>query len=190
MYRNQIRLSVDDLPTEWYNIVPDLPWTLPPPKEPQGGPSRMEFLSKTMIGECLKQESSDQRWIPIPEEVRELFVQAGRPRPLYRAKRLERYLKLKTTRIYYKREDLSPTGSHKTNTELAQAYFAAREGKDTLVTETGAGQWGTALSYAARLMGLDCVVFWVHNYLVKKYVYLDLFVRISFSSPLNYSIFI
>lgn len=87
----------------------------------------------------------------------------GRPRPLHRAKRLERYLGLKKTRIYYKREDLSPTGSHKTNTAIAQAYFAAQEGKDILVTETGAGQWGTALSYAARLMDLDCVVFWVRS---------------------------
>ena len=116
-----------------------------------------------MIGECLKQESSDQRWIPIPEEVRDLYIQAGRPRPLYRARRLEKSLGLKNTRIYYKREDLSPTGSHKTNTALAQAYFAAKEGKDTLVTETGAGQWGTALSYAARLLDRECVVFWVRS---------------------------
>ena len=186
MYKNQIRLSVDDLPTEWYNILPDLPEPLPPPKEPEEGPSRMEFLSKTMIGECLKQEFSDQRWIPIPEEVRELFVQAGRPRPLYRAKRLERYLKLKTTRIYYKREDLSPTGSHKTNTALAQAYFAAREGKDTLVTETGAGQWGTALSYAARLMGLNCVVFWVrsvYDWKVDRRTFMKLFGASVYASP-------
>ena len=186
MYKNQIRLSVDDLPTEWYNILPDLPEPLPPPKEPEEGPSRMEFLSKTMIGECLKQESSDQRWIPIPEEVRELFVQAGRPRPLYRAKRLEKYLKLKTTRIYYKREDLSPTGSHKTNTALAQAYFAARERKDTLVTETGAGQWGTALSYAARLMGLNCVVFWVrsvYDWKVDRRTFMKLFGASVYASP-------
>jgi len=116
-----------------------------------------------MIEECLKQETSDQRWIPIPEEVKELYIQAGRPRPLCRARRLEKSLRLKSTRIYYKREDLSPTGSHKTNTALAQAYFAAKEGKDTLVTETGAGQWGTALSYAARLLDLECVVFWVRS---------------------------
>jgi tryptophan synthase beta chain len=82
---------------------------------------------------------------------------------LYRALKLEQHLKLKKTRIYYKREDLSPTGSHKTNTALAQAFFAAKEGKKTLVTETGAGQWGTALSHAARLMGLDCTVFWVRS---------------------------
>jgi len=186
MYRNQIQLSVDDLPTKWYNILPDLPKPLPPPKEPEEGPSRMEFLSKTMIGECLKQESSDQHWITIPEEVRELFVQAGRPRPLYRANRLESYLKLKKTRIYYKREDLSPTGSHKTNTASAQAYFAAKEGKDTLVTETGAGQWGTALSYAARLMGLDCVVFWVrsvYDWKVDRRTFMKLFGASVYASP-------
>ncbi|MGD8506932.1 MAG: TrpB-like pyridoxal phosphate-dependent enzyme [Candidatus Bathyarchaeota archaeon] len=160
---NQISLPTDDLPIKWYNILPDLPAPFPPPKEPEEGPSRFEFLGRTMVKECLSQEASKQRWIPIPEEIRELYIQAGRPRPLYRARRLERYLKLKKTRLYYKREDLSPTGSHKTNTALAQAYLAAKEGKKVLVTETGAGQWGTALSYAARLAGLDCVVFWVRS---------------------------
>ncbi len=116
-----------------------------------------------MTKECLSQESSTRRRIPIPEEIRGLYVQAGRPRPLYRARGLEKYLKLKRTKLYYKREDLSPTGSHKTNTALAQAYFAMQEGKEMLVTETGAGQWGTALSHAARLVGLDCVVFWVRS---------------------------
>jgi tryptophan synthase beta chain len=163
MKPNQITLPVDELPKEWYNIQPDLPTPLPPSKEPETGPSRNEFLGKTMIHECLGQEGSTQRWIPIPNEVRELYIQVGRPRPLYRALKLEQHLKLKKTRIYYKREDLSPTGSHKTNTALAQAYFAAKEGKKALVTETGAGQWGTALSHAARLMGLDCTVFWVRS---------------------------
>ena len=158
---NQISLPVDALPKKWYNIAPDLPEPLPPPKEPESGPSRMEFLGKTMVHECLGQEASTDRWIPIPEEIRELYIQAGRPRPLYRARKLEKHLRLKKVRLYYKREDLSPTGSHKVNTALAQAYFAAKEGNTVLVTETGAGQWGSALSYAARLMGLDCVVFWV-----------------------------
>ncbi|HDI07723.1 MAG TPA: TrpB-like pyridoxal phosphate-dependent enzyme [Candidatus Bathyarchaeota archaeon] len=160
---NQISLPPDELPKKWYNIIPDLPEPLPPPKEPPEGPSRMEFLARTMIKECLRQESSTERWIPIPEEIRELYIQAGRPRPLYRALRLEKALGLKKVRLYYKREDLSPTGSHKTNTALAQAYYAAKEGKTTLATETGAGQWGTALSYAARLMDLECVVFWVRS---------------------------
>jgi tryptophan synthase beta chain len=158
---NQISLPVDDLPKKWYNITPDLPEPLPPPKEPETGPSRMEFLKRTMINECLKQESSGNRWIPIPEELEELYIQAGRPRPLYKARRLEKHLGLKKVRLYYKREDLSPTGSHKVNTALAQAFFATKEGKKILVTETGAGQWGSALSYAGRLMDLDCRVFWV-----------------------------
>ncbi len=158
---NQISLPLDELPKKWYNVAADLSEPLPPPKEPENGPSRMEFLGRTMVGECLRQEKSKERWISIPEEVRELYIQAGRPRPLYRARRLERQLGLKKIRLYYKREDLSPTGSHKVNTALAQAYYAAKEGKTSLVTETGAGQWGSALSYAARLMGLKCVVFWV-----------------------------
>jgi len=161
MDKNQIALPVDELPTKWYSIISDLPEPLPPPKEPEIGPSRMEFLGRTMTHECLRQEMSTERWIPIPEEIRELYMQAGRPRPLYRARRLEKHLGLKKVRLYYKREDLSPTGSHKVNTALAQAYYAAKEGKTALITETGAGQWGSALSYAATVMGLDCVVFWV-----------------------------
>ncbi len=148
----------------------------------------MEFLSKTMIEECLKQESSEKRWIPIPEGIRDLYIQAGRPRPLYRARRLERYLGLKETRIYYKREDLSPTGSHKTNTALAQAYFAAKEGRETLITETGAGQWGTALSYAAQLMGLQCVVFWVrsvYDWKTDRRTFMKLFGATVHASPSN-----
>jgi len=159
--KNQITLPVEELPTKWYNIAPDLLEPLPPPKEPETGPSRLEFLGKTMVHECLRQEMTTERWIPIPEEIRELYMQAGRPRPLYRARRLENHLGLKKVRLYYKREDLSPTGSHKVNTALAQAYYAAKEGKTILVTETGAGQWGSALAYAATVMGLDCVVFWV-----------------------------
>ena len=161
MNQAQIALPVDELPTKWYNILPDLPEAIPPPKDPQEGASRLAELGKRLLSECLKQESSESRWIDIPEGIRELYLQAGRPRPLYRAYRLEKKLGLKKVRIYYKREDLSPTGSHKVNTALAQAYYAAKEGKSVLVTETGAGQWGTALAYAASLMGLSTVVFWV-----------------------------
>jgi len=158
----KIQLPVKDLPKSWYNILPDLPQPLPPPKEPETGPSRLEFLSKVIVKECLKQEASDQRWIPIPEELRELYIQAGRPRPLRRAKRLEKVLKT-PAHLYWKREDLSPTGSHKVNTALAQLYYAVQESVKGVVTETGAGQWGTALSYGASLMELTCVVFWVRN---------------------------
>jgi len=158
----KIDLPVDELPKDWYNILPDLPQPLPPPKEPETGPSRLEFLSKVMVEKCLQQESSDQRWVPIPEELRELYIQAGRPRPLRRARKLEKFLKT-PAHLYWKREDLSPTGSHKVNTALAQLFYASKEGRKGVCTETGAGQWGTALSYASCLMGLKCVVFWVRN---------------------------
>lgn len=112
MQANQFSLPVDELPREWYNIQADLPEPLPMPREPDDGVSRMDFLNRTMIHDCLKQEFSTERWTPIPEEVLDLYVQVGRPRPLYRALKLERHLQLSRTRIYYKREDLSPTGSH------------------------------------------------------------------------------
>jgi tryptophan synthase beta chain len=163
MKPDQIALPIDEFPTKWYNIMPDLPEPLPPPKEPETGPSRMDYLGRTMIKECLGQEMSSQSWIPIPEEIRELYIHMGRPRPLYRAKRLEKSLGLKKVKLFYKREDLSPTGSHKTNTAIAQAYYAMKEGKTALSTETGAGQWGTALAYAAKLLNLECIVFWVRS---------------------------
>ena len=159
---DQIILDPDELPTSWYNIAADLPGQLPPPKDPEEGPSRLEFLSKVLLKHCLQQETSTERWITIPDPVQNLYRQAGRPRPLYRARRLERYLNT-PARLYYKREDLSPTGSHKVNTALAQAYYAAEEGCAGVSTETGAGQWGTALAYAASLQGLKCVIFWVRS---------------------------
>jgi len=183
---NQISLPVEALPKNWYNIAPDLPDPLPPPKEPGDGASRMEFLGRTMVNECLKQEASKNRWIPIPEEIRDLYIQAGRPSPLCRALRLEKHLGLTNVRLYYKREDLSPTGSHKVNTALPQAYFAAKEGKTTVVTETGAGQWGSALSYAARLMDLDCVVFWVravYNWKTDRKTFMNLLGATVHASP-------
>src|SRR6266571_2657634 len=157
---DQIILDPDELPTSWYNIAADLPGEFPRPKDPDKGPSRLEFLSKVLLRHCLEQETSTERWITIPDPVQNLYRQAGRPRPLYRARRLERYLST-PARLYYKREDLSPTGSHKVNTALAQAYYAAEEGRTGVSTETGAGQWGTALAYAASLQGLKCVIFWV-----------------------------
>lgn len=160
---NRFDLPSDEVPKYWYNILPDLPEPLPPPKNPDNDPSRLEFMKSVMIKECVMQDSLSERWVPIPNELRELYIQAGRPRPLYRALRLERKLGLKNVRIYYKREDTSPTGSHKVNTALAQAYYASKQGLKTLVTETGAGQWGTALSYACRLNDLDSVVFWVRS---------------------------
>jgi tryptophan synthase beta chain len=155
-----IILKAEDLPTKWYNIVPDLPESLPPPKDPPEGYSRVKDLPNMLLKECLGQEMSDKRWFDIPEGIRELFLAAGRPRPLFRAKNLER--KLGTpARLYFKSEFFSPTGSHKVNTALAQAYYAKKEGFERLTTETGAGQWGNALAYAASLNDLECTVFWV-----------------------------
>jgi tryptophan synthase beta chain len=184
--RGQITLPVEELPTKWYNIVPDLPSKLPLPKDPGKGESRLKALERRLVRECLKQESSSMRWIEIPDTIRELYAHSGRPRPLYRAYRLEERLGLSKVRIYYKREDLSPTGSHKVNTAIAQAYYAAREGKKVLVTETGAGQWGTALAYAACLMGLSSVVFWVravHNWKVERRTLMRMYGAKVYASP-------
>ncbi|MCS7136210.1 MAG: TrpB-like pyridoxal phosphate-dependent enzyme [Nitrososphaerota archaeon] len=155
----QVTLSVDDLPKYWYNILADLPERLPEPLNEDG---RLERLKDIILQECIRQESSTERLIKIPEEVKELYLRAGRPRPLHRAVGLEK--KLKTpARLYYKREDLSPTGSHKVNTALAQVYYAANNGYSRVVTETGAGQWGTAVAYAASLMNLRSTVYWVRE---------------------------
>ena len=160
MKNPQILLSVDELPDKWYNIQADLPEPLPPPQDPDG--KRMEFLGKTMIKTCLEQEMSKEGWIDIPEGIRELYLQAGRPRPLIRAFKLEQFLGLPNSiELYYKREDLSPSGSHKVNTALPQAYYAKKDNNIGLTTETGAGQWGSALAYAASQVDLDLVVFWV-----------------------------
>ena len=158
--KRQFRLTVDELPTRWYNIIPDLPEPLPPPQDPEDGPSRVDDLPNLLVTECLKQEMSPERWVDIPDGLRELYHQAGRPRPLFRALSLEKALGT-PARLYYKSEFYSPTGSHKVNTALAQAFYARAEGYERLATETGAGQWGTALAYAAALTGLRCTVYWV-----------------------------
>lgn len=189
---NQVVLTPDELPPKWYNVVPDIPGGLPPPKEPGDGESRMEALKRRLVGECLRQETSTSRWIDIPEEVRDLYIHSGRPRPLYRARRLERRLGLRKVRIYYKREDLSATGSHKVNTAIAQAYYAAKEGKKTLVTETGAGQWGTALSYAASLLGMNTVVFWVravHDWKIDRRLLMRMYGAKIYASPSDQTTF-
>ena len=158
--RRQVNLTPDELPTRWYNIIADLPEPLPPPKDPDSGESRLKLLPKMLLETCLKQENSTERWVDIPEELLELYAQAGRPRPLFRAVNLEK--KLNTpARLYYKAEFYSPTGSHKVNTALAQCYYAKKEGYERVTTETGAGQWGTALAYAASLVGLKCTIYWV-----------------------------
>jgi len=192
MRPDQIILPPDDMPKQWYNIVPDIPGGLPAPKEPGDGESRMDALKRRLIGECLNQEGSSSTWIDIPNDVRDLYIHAGRPRPLYRARRLEEKLRLKKVRIYYKREDLSPTGSHKVNTAIPQAFYAMRQGKKTLVTETGAGQWGTALSYAASMLGLRTVVFWVravYDWKPERRILMQMYGSKVYSSPSDQTAF-
>ncbi len=157
---NAYVLPPEELPKEWYNIVPDLPMDFPPPKDPDEGPSRLKKLPEVFSKRCLEQEQSKDRYIEIPERVRELYIQSGRPRPLYRAKSLEKELDT-PAKLYYKAEFYSPTGSHKVNTAIPQAYFAKQQGIERLTTETGAGQWGTALAYACSLVGIDLTVYWV-----------------------------
>ncbi|RMF89608.1 MAG: TrpB-like pyridoxal phosphate-dependent enzyme [Methanobacteriota archaeon] len=157
----KVLLDMDEMPRRWYNILPDLPEQLPPPinpatKEPIGP----EDLAPIFPMELIKQEVSQERYIDIPEEVVEAYYRIGRPTPLYRARRLEKALGT-PARIYYKREDVSFAGSHKPNTAIAQAYYNMKEGVEKLSTETGAGQWGTALSLGCALFDLACEVFMV-----------------------------
>jgi tryptophan synthase beta chain len=154
-------LTPEEMPRKWYNILPDLPVPLPPPLNPGTkqpiSPSDLEVIFPKAL---IRQEVSQDNYIDIPEEVLQAYMMANRPSPLQRAVRLEQMLKT-PAKIYYKREDLSPAGSHKTNTSLAQAYYNMKEGVKKLATETGAGQWGTALSLACNYFGLGCEVFMV-----------------------------
>ena len=155
----KITLSSEDVPKNWYNINADLPVELPMPKNSEGK-DQISSLQKAFTKAGLEQEFSKERYIKIPNEVRELYMQMGRPSPLFRATKLEEYLNT-PAKIYYKREDTSPTGSHKLNSAIPQAYFAKKEGVERLTTETGAGQWGTALSLACNLLDLECTVYMV-----------------------------
>jgi len=154
-------LTPDEMPRKWYNILPDLPVPLPPPLNPGTkkpiSPSDLEVIFPK---ELIRQEVSQDHYIDIPEEVLQAYMMVNRPSPLQRAVRLEQILKT-PAKIYFKREDLSPAGSHKTNTSIAQAYYNMKEGTKKLVTETGAGQWGTALSLACNYFSLGCEVFMV-----------------------------
>ncbi len=161
MSRTELKaiLSMDKLPTQYYNIQHDLPEPLPPPLDPKTlQPMSPEPLLRLFAKECVMQEVSREEFIPIPDEVREAYLRLGRPTPLYRATRLEQ--KLRTpAKIFFKREDLNPAGSHKPNTAIAQAYYHQKEGTERLATETGAGQWGSALALAAALFDIDLTVY-------------------------------
>ncbi|MBI4297057.1 MAG: pyridoxal-phosphate dependent enzyme, partial [Chloroflexi bacterium] len=151
----KIMLAEKDMPTRWYNVQPDLPSPLPPVIHPgTGKPIGPQDLAPLFPMALIQQEVSQERYIDIPEEVQEIY-KLWRPTPLYRARRWEKALDT-PARIYYKWEGVSPAGSHKPNTAVAQAYYNKKEGVKRLTTETGAGQWGSALSLGCQLMGLEC----------------------------------
>ncbi|MDR7477737.1 MAG: TrpB-like pyridoxal phosphate-dependent enzyme, partial [Armatimonadota bacterium] len=165
----KVVLPESELPKAWYNILADLPAPPPPPLHPGTkqpvGPADLEPLFPR---EIILQEVSTERWIEIPEPVREVY-RLWRPTPLIRARRLEAALQT-PARIYYKYEGTSPAGSHKPNTAVAQAFYNQQAGVRRLTTETGAGQWGSALAMACRMFGLECTVYMVRvSYEQKPY---------------------
>lgn len=156
----KILLQDSEIPTHYYNILADLPFKLDPPLDPKTKqPIGPEALARIFTMELIKQEVSVQRLIEIPEEVRKAYM-LYRPTPLIRATRLEKQLET-PAKIYYKNESVSPVGSHKLNTALAQAYYNRQEGTTRIATETGAGQWGSAMSFACQMFGLKCMVYMV-----------------------------
>lgn len=155
-----------DGPGYWCNFFVDLPRPLPPVRD-NGTPSAAEIAERVRPAALRAQDRSTEERIPIPEPVREWLRHTGRPTPLVRASHLERHLNT-GARIYLKREDVLPTGSFKLNTAIAQAYYAAEEGRRTLVSETGAGQWGMSVALAATLFGLDAEIFMVRCSLDQK----------------------
>jgi len=156
----KILLDESEMPTQWYNIVPDLPEPPPPPLHPgTKQPVGPDDLAPLFPMALIMQEVSADPYIDIPGEVLDVY-RLWRPTPLYRARRLEKALDT-PARIYYKYEGVSPAGSHKPNTAVPQAFYNAQEGIKKLTTETGAGQWGSALAFASALFGLECEVWQV-----------------------------
>lgn len=158
--QKKIFLDESEMPKQWYNLTPDLLTPLNPPLGPDGNPVSPEALAPVFPMNLIEQEVSQERWIDIPEEVRQILMQ-WRPSPLIRAYELEEALGT-PAKIYYKNESVSPAGSHKPNTAVPQAWYNKQFGIKKLTTETGAGQWGSALSYAcAQIGGIECKVFMV-----------------------------
>ena len=182
-----VRLQLDesDLPTQWYNINADMPMPPAPVLHPQTKePVTPDFLGVLFPMELIQQEVSTERYIDIPEEVRDIY-KLWRPTPLHRARRLERALGT-PAHIYYKYEGVSPTGSHKPNTAVAQAYYNRAGGTKALTTETGAGQWGSALAFACNVFDLDLEVYMVKiSYEQKPYrrVMMECYGARVFASP-------
>jgi tryptophan synthase beta chain len=157
--QTKIFLNEQDIPRQWYNLAADLPGTLNPPLGPDGQPVNPDMLAPVFPMNLIEQEVSTERWIDIPDGVLDLLYR-WRPSPLHRAVHLEKALGT-PAKIFYKNESVSPAGSHKPNTAVAQAWYNREFGIKRLTTETGAGQWGSALSYACALLGLECKVFMV-----------------------------
>ena len=155
----KILLSESEMPRQWYNLAADFRTPMLPPLGPDGKPVTPEMMSAIFPMNLIEQEMSAERWIDIPEPVLDILYR-WRPAPLHRAVALERLLDT-PARIYYKNESVSPAGSHKPNTAVAQAYYNKVAGIKKLTTETGAGQWGSAISFACSLMGLECKVYMV-----------------------------
>ncbi|EEF30908.1 tryptophan synthase beta chain, putative [Ricinus communis] len=145
------------IPRQWYNLVSDLPVKPPPALNPKTHePVKPEDLAPLFPDELIKQEASNEKFIDIPEEVLDIY-ELWRPTPLIRAKRLEKLLDT-PAKIYYKYEGVSPAGSHKPNTAVPQVFYNAQQGIKNVVTETGAGQWGSSLAFACSLFGLGCEI--------------------------------
>ena len=159
MSQTKILLDESDIPTHWYNVVADMPNPPAPPLGPDGKPVSPDALAAIFPEALIGQEVSAERWIPIPEPVREVY-RLWRPTPLFRAHRLEAALGT-PAKIFYKYEGVSPAGSHKPNTAVVQAYYNREAGIRRLTTETGAGQWGSSLALAGRMFGVDVRVFMV-----------------------------
>ena len=158
--RTKITLDESEIPRQWYNMIPDLPAPPPPPLHPgTGQPVGPEDLAPLFPMELIRQEVATDSRIAIPDDVLDVY-RLWRPTPLYRAHRLEKALNT-PARIYYKYEGVSPAGSHKPNTAVPQAYYNAAEATKRLTTETGAGQWGSALSFACAQYGIDCEIWMV-----------------------------
>src|SRR4030066_1983348 len=159
MVSRTIMLDEEEIPKQWYNIVPDLPKPLPPFIEPETRKPGVGIVPRIFPKAIIGQEISQDRWIDIPEEVRDVY-KLWRPTPLFRAIGLEKALKT-PAKIYYKYEGVSPAGSHKPNTAVPQAYYNMKEGTQRIATETGAGQWGSALAFASMMFGLKSTVYMV-----------------------------
>ncbi len=158
--QNKILLPEDRIPKYWYNVIPDMPGPLAPVIHPGTmQPVKPEDLLPIFPMPLIEQEVSQQRWIEIPDPVREIF-RIWRPSPLFRAHRLEKALGT-PAKIYYKYEGVSPAGSHKPNSAVPQAYFNKISGTKRIATETGAGQWGCSIALACQMFGLECTVYMV-----------------------------